>query len=379
MKPEKILPGKTIGILGGGQLGRMMAIAAREMGYRTAVLEPKSDSPCGQLADKEIITDYDDLEGAKQLAACSDVITYEFENVPSDTAAWLQDHAYLPQGGELLKITQDREFEKKAIQESGATVAPYRIVHDDNGLNQAVQKIGRPSVLKTCRGGYDGKGQIVLETHDDVKKAWEVLRPQKAILEQWVPFSKEISVIVTRSVSGEATTFPVAQNLHRDNILHQTSVPANISEEINKKATAIALALADSLHLVGTLAVEMFVTEDDQVFVNELAPRPHNSGHFSIDACETSQFQQHIRAICDWPLGSTRWLKPAVMVNILGEDLHASLSTIDQYVDVKLHLYGKDAPKPNRKMGHVTILADTIANAEQKAESLQENWRRDND
>lgn len=372
MMKQRILPGNTIGILGGGQLGRMMAIAAREMGYRIAVLEPKKDSPCGQLADYEILSEYDDLDGAKKLAEVSDVITYEFENVDRDTAHWLESHANLPQGSKLLQITQDREFEKEAIRSSGAMVAPYRIVNTQEAFRHALKGAGFPSVLKTCRGGYDGKGQIVLRGDNDVEEALPgFVGKQKAILEQWVPFDKEISVIVTRSVSGEASSFPVAENLHRDNILHQTKVPANISGEINNKATAIALSLADSLNLVGTLAVEMFLTAGGQILVNELAPRPHNSGHYTIDACETSQFQQHIRAICDWPLGKTTLLKPAVMVNILGEDLQQSLDSIDHYNDVKLHLYGKDLPKPKRKMGHVTVLADSVDEALEKAESLQ--------
>lgn len=366
-----ILPGQTIGILGGGQLGQMMAIAAREMGYRIAVLEPKEDSPCGQIADHEVITAYDDRQGARELAEISDVVTYEFENVDHGTAEWLEKHANLPQGSRLLQVTQDRELEKKAIVESDVQVANFKIVHNEADLYTAVREIGFPSVLKTCRGGYDGKGQIVLKTENDVEKALQAfVGKQKAILEQWVPFEKELSVIVTRSVSGEVKTFPVAENIHRDNILHETIVPAKISREIQQKATEIALQLANSFDLVGTLAVEMFLTEKGAILVNELAPRPHNSGHFSIDACETSQFQQHIRAICGWPLGKTDLLKPAVMVNILGEDLEKALDSIQKYDDVKFHLYGKDSAKPKRKMGHVTVLADTVEEAITKAESL---------
>ncbi|HET7658306.1 MAG TPA: 5-(carboxyamino)imidazole ribonucleotide synthase, partial [Bacillales bacterium] len=367
-----IEPGKTIGILGGGQLGRMMAISAREMGYRIAVLEPKSGSPCGQIADHEVITAYDDMEGAKQLAEISDVITYEFENVDLRTAEWLETNANLPSGSRLLQNTQDREFEKKAIVASGCEVAKFAIIHDADDLREALKEIGFPSVIKTCRGGYDGKGQIVLRGEEDVEEALNAfVGKQKAILEQWVPFEKELSVIVTRSTTGEVKTFPVAENIHRDNILHQTIVPARISREIDRKATEVALKLAKSFELVGTLAVEMFLTKDGEIFVNEMAPRPHNSGHFTIDACETSQFQQHIRAICGWPLGETTLLKPAVMVNILGEDLQKSIDAIPKYHDVKYHLYGKDAPKPKRKMGHVTVLGDTIEKALEKADQLQ--------
>lgn len=367
-----ILPGKTIGILGGGQLGRMMAIAAREMGYRIAVLEPKSDSPCGQLADHEVITAYDDMDGARELAQISDVITYEFENVDLRTAEWLETNGNLPQGSRLLQLTQDREFEKKAILKSGSNVAKFAIVHNEEDLQKAIGEIGFPAVLKTCRGGYDGKGQIVLRSQEDVGQAiGTFVGKEKAILEQWVPFEKELSVIVARSTTGETKTFPVVENIHKDNILHKTIVPAEISGEINRKATEVALGLAESFDLVGTLAVEMFLTGQGEILVNELAPRPHNSGHFSIDACETSQFQQHIRAICGWPLGDTTLLKPAVMVNILGEDLQKAIDAIPHYNDVKFHLYGKDAAKPKRKMGHVTVLANSVEDALKKADQLQ--------
>lgn len=366
-----IVPGRTIGILGGGQLGRMMAISARAMGYRIAVLEPKSDSPCGQVADREVVTAYDDTEGVRELAELSDVITYEFENVDLATAERLEAVGNLPQGARLLAVTQDRECEKKAIQDSGARVADYAIVCDRADFDEAIERIGFPSVIKTCRGGYDGKGQIVLKSHDDAGEARHAfVGKQKTILEQWVPFEKELSVIVTRSVSGEERTFPVAENIHRDNILQQTIVPARISREMAQKATAIALELARSLDLVGTLAVEMFLGRNGDVFVNEMAPRPHNSGHFSIEACETSQFEQHIRAVCGWPLGNTTLLKPAVMVNVLGEHLRHALSSIDCYEDVKFHLYGKDAAKPKRKMGHVTVLAETVEEALNKADRL---------
>lgn len=372
MISNRILPGAAIGILGGGQLGRMMAISAKEMGYRVAVLEPKHDSPLGQMADHEVVAAYDDIDGAKQLAQYSDVITYEFENIDRTTANWLQEHSYLPQGYQLLEVTQDREFEKNAVSDAGVSVAPFVIVNNEEDLYKAVEDIGYPSVLKTCRGGYDGKGQIVLRSKDDLQKALDaIVGKQKAILEQWVAFEQEISVIVTRSVSGETKTFPVAENIHRDNILHQTIVPARISGEINEKATSIALRLAEQFELVGTLAVEMFVTRDADILVNELAPRPHNSGHFSIDACETSQFQQHIRAVCDWPLGETTLLKPAVMVNLLGEHLEKAIASIDQFSDVKFHLYGKDEAKLKRKMGHITILADSVEEALKKAETLE--------
>jgi 5-(carboxyamino)imidazole ribonucleotide synthase len=367
---QMIFPGQTIGIIGGGQLGRMMAIAAKQMGYKIAVLDPTPNSPCGQVADVEITASYNDLEAIKKLAELSDCITYEFENIDYDALTWLEQHAYLPQRSKLLAITQDREKEKQAIQQAGEKVAPYSIVATKEELETAVKNIGVPCVVKTCRGGYDGKGQCVIRTDEDIIHAIPLLNSGKCIVEAWVPFEKEISVIVTRSVQGEIKTFPVGENIHVENILHQTIVPARIEPNIAQKANDIAINLARSLQMVGTLAVEMFLTKEGEIYINELAPRPHNSGHYTIDACETSQFEQHIRAICNWPLGNTDLLKPVVMVNILGEHLPQSLKNIEHYSNCKLHLYGKKEAKTKRKMGHLNILADTIENALQKAESL---------
>ncbi|MGO4889712.1 5-(carboxyamino)imidazole ribonucleotide synthase [Anaerobacillus sp. MEB173] len=372
MSKKVINPGSTIGILGGGQLGRMMALAAREMGYGIAVLEPKEGSPCGQVADIEVIAEYEDLDGAKQLADVCDVLTYEFENIDRETAKWLEANLYLPQGSQLLATTQDREQEKKAIESFGVTVAPFRIIETKEDLHEAIEDLGLPTVLKTCRGGYDGKGQYVIRIESDIDKAFETLKNKgKLIIEKWISFALEISVIVSRSVSGEIKTFPIAENVHRNNILHQSIVPARISGAVRQKAEEMAIHLAQSFDMVGTLAVEMFVTIDGDVYVNELAPRPHNSGHYTIDACETSQFAQHIRAVCDWPLGKTDLVKPAtVMVNILGEHLQKVIEKISEYSDVNLHLYGKDEAKIGRKMGHVTILANTVEEALERVDSL---------
>lgn len=367
---KKILPGQTIGILGGGQLGRMMAIAAKEMGFRIAVMEPKQDSPTAQVADIEIVAPYDDLDGAKKLAQYSDVITYEFENVDYEVLNWLEEHGYLPQGSEFIRITQDRAHEKAAIQKSGGQVAPYRLVSTGEELDQAVAEIGIPCVLKTRRGGYDGKGQVMIRNKEDVQKAKTLLDQGLCIVEQFVDFDKEISVIVSRGVNGETNTFPVAENIHVDHILHESIVPARISKESAHQAEKTAVDLAQSIGMVGTLAVEMFLTKDGEIFINELAPRPHNSGHYTIDACETSQFQQHIRAICGWPLGKTDLLKPVVMVNILGKHLDEAIEKIDEYQDSKLHLYGKDEAKEKRKMGHLNVLADCTEEALEKIDKL---------
>ncbi|WP_274856675.1 5-(carboxyamino)imidazole ribonucleotide synthase [Bacillus methanolicus] len=357
---KTILPGQTIGIIGGGQLGRMMAIAAKASGFRIAVLDPVEDSPCGQVADYKIIGQYGDLESVQKLARVSDVITYEFENINAKALEWLCENAYVPQGSNLLYITQDRIQEKAAIQAAGLEVAPYAVIRTVQDIYDNIKKLDYPAVLKTARGGYDGKGQLVIEAEKDIAGAKELLETGACVLEKWIPFEKEISVIVARSPRGETAVFPVAENIHRDNILHETIVPARIPDSIKKDAEAKAIGLAESLGLVGTLAVEMFLTADGTIFINELAPRPHNSGHFSIEACETSQFEQHIRAICNWPLGSTKLLKPAVMVNILGEHQSSIIEKLPELPDWKIHLYGKDEAKAKRKMGHATILRDSL-------------------
>jgi 5-(carboxyamino)imidazole ribonucleotide synthase len=359
---KTILPGATIGIIGGGQLGRMMALAAKAQGFRIAVLEPSADSPCGQVADFEIIGAYDDRKAIQQLAHISDVITYEFENIDADTLAWICEESYVPQGPKLLTITQDRIKEKAAIIEAGVEVAPYKVITSVEDLIGAMETIGYPAVLKTARGGYDGKGQLVINGPQDLQMVGPLLQHGTCVLEKWIPFDKEISVIVTRNLDGETAIFPVAENIHEENILHQSIVPARISAEIRADAIQKAQRLAHSLDLVGTLAVEMFVTRNGTIYINELAPRPHNSGHYTIEACETSQFEQHIRAICNWPLGSTHLLKPAIMVNLLGDHYESLFAEIPKMKDWKVHLYGKKDPRVKRKMGHITILTDNIDN-----------------
>lgn len=364
LNKKTILPGDIIGIIGGGQLGRMMALSAKSLGLRVAVLDPTENCPCGQVADIEINGAYDDLDSIKELARISDVITFEFENINYEALEWLEEHAYVPQGSELLKISQDRLLEKAAISMTGASVAPYFPVNNLHDLYNGIDKVGYPCVLKTARGGYDGKGQLVIRSEADIaKKASDILIMGKCVLEAWVPFVKEISVIITRKANGDSSSFPVAENIHHNNILDKSIVPARISAQAEAEAIQQAKLLADELDLVGTLAVEMFLTEDDEIIINELAPRPHNSGHYTMNACETSQFEQHIRAICNWPLGNTNILKPVVMVNILGQHLEAITSHIVNLSDWKLHLYGKAEAKHNRKMGHINILRPSIDTA----------------
>lgn len=340
----------------------MMALAAKAQGFRIAVLDPTDDCPCAQVADIAITAAYDDLSAIKQLADVSDVITYEFENIDADCLKWLNENTYVPQGVKLLEITQNRITEKVAIQHAGVEVAPYAVIESEEDIRKGLAELGYPAVLKTARGGYDGKGQFVIKQEDEISKAATLLNAGICVLEKWIPFEKEISVIVCRNSNSETAVFPVGENIHRDNILHETIVPARIDEKARQAAIKIAAQLAERSQLVGTLAVEMFVTSDG-IYVNELAPRPHNSGHYSIEACETSQFEQHIRAVCNWPLGSTELLKPAVMVNILGEHQAGIIEKIPEFNNWKIHLYGKKDAKEKRKMGHATILRHSIEDA----------------
>ena len=356
MAKQTIFPNATIGIIGGGQLGRYMAVSAKQMGYRAAVLDPVTKSPCGQVADTEITAAYSDLEAIRKLAEISDVVTYEFENIDYDALNQLKEEAYLPQGSDLLLLTQNRETEKKGIVDAGCEVAPYRIIHDEKELEDAVNALGLPAVLKTCRGGYDGKGQYVIKEKGQLPEAAALLTHGTCILESWVPFQMELSVIVTRSVHGEIAVFPVAENIHKHNILFQSIVPARVEDRIQEKAKKLATTLAEKLGLVGTLAVELFLTNDGKLLVNELAPRPHNSGHYTLDLCETSQFEQHVRAICGLPLGGTALLSEGMMVNLLGDEVDIPKEHPELLKEAKLYLYGKHEVKAGRKMGHMTFM-----------------------
>ena len=356
---KTVMPYQTIGIIGGGQLGRMMCLAAKAMGYYVAILDPTPNCPAGQVADREITAAYNDMAAIKQLAEISDVITYEFENIDYEALIWLEQNAYLPQGSHVLNITQHRYREKKAISDLGIPVADFWLIDSVEALEKHVSY---PSVLKTTTGGYDGKGQVVIRAEQDLDQARELVKNSECILEAFVPFSKEISVIIARSTTGETAVFPVAENIHVNNILHQSIVPARVSKEVEAQAVAYAEKIAERLNAVGILAIEMFVV-DDQIYINELAPRPHNSGHYTIDACITSQFEQHIRAVCGLPLGDTALRTPVVMVNILGDHMdQQNMQNLAPYLPLlskgKLHLYGKAQAVDKRKMGHVNLLGD---------------------
>ncbi|MFE1630913.1 5-(carboxyamino)imidazole ribonucleotide synthase [Brevibacillus reuszeri] len=374
-KDSKLIkPGSTIGILGGGQLGRMIALAGRAMGYRFVTMDPTEDAPCAQTADRQIIASYDDVEAAMQLASLSDVISYEFENVDAQVAEVLESQAYVPQGSRLLRITQNRIREKTAIREIGIPVAPFCVVNSLEDLQAAVRELGLPAVMKTATGGYDGKGQWVLRSEAELTEAYETLAKAgtELIVEQFIPFQLELSVIAARNPAGELAVFPTAENIHEENILHLSIVPARVSDEVKKRAEEIARTIVEKLDVVGLIAVELFLTADNQLYVNELAPRPHNSGHYTMDACVTSQFEQHVRAVCNLPLGSTELLSPVVMVNILGEHLQPVIDRIDKLPPTaKLHLYGKAESKVKRKMGHINVLAPTVEEALARIEELE--------
>jgi 5-(carboxyamino)imidazole ribonucleotide synthase len=368
---KTLLPGSTIGILGGGQLGRMMANAGSAMGYRFIALDPALDAPAGQVAD-QIVAAYDNHEAARELAKRSDVITYEFENVDADVAAMLMAESYVPQGSELLYTTQHRLREKRAIEAAGVQVAPYSEIRSVDELREAAARFGTPCVLKTAVGGYDGKGQWVIRHEGEIAEAYETLSRAgvQLVLEKFIRFDKELSVIAARSPQGEIKAFPAAENIHVDNILHLSIVPARISEEVQREAEQLAIRIAEGLGVVGLIAVELFVTADGELFVNELAPRPHNSGHYTMEACRTSQFEQHVRAVCNLPLGDTTLMSPVVMVNVLGQHVDPLLELMSRRdesaerlgASPKVHLYGKKEAVVKRKMGHINVLApDTDA------------------
>ncbi|MEI4770326.1 5-(carboxyamino)imidazole ribonucleotide synthase [Psychrobacillus sp. FJAT-51614] len=355
-----IFPGQTIGIIGGGQLGRMMALAAKEAGFKIAVLEPTMDSPCGQVADIRMVASYNDEAALEELAEVSDVITYEFENIDYEGLKRLTQIAYVPQGAELVKITQDRILEKTEIRASGVPIAKFVEAYTFEELEQRIDEVGFPCVVKTARGGYDGKGQQIVQSKEELSNAKSLFEHSACIAEAFVSFTKEISVIVQRNGAGETYCLPIGENIHVNHILHETIVPARIDDSLANKAIEAAQTIANHLNLVGTLAVEMFVLENNEILINELAPRPHNSGHYSIEACNISQFHQHVRAVCGWPLREPKLWTDTVMVNILGQHVIPLTNSISKYPNWSVHLYGKSEAKTNRKMGHVTILSTNI-------------------
>jgi 5-(carboxyamino)imidazole ribonucleotide synthase len=361
-----ILPGAAIGVLGSGQLGRMFALAARRMGYRVHVLSPDRDSPAGLVADREVVAPYDDLDAVTTFARGVHAVTFEFENVPSATAGAAAAVTRVRPAGRVLHTTQHRQREKTFLSQSGLPVPRFAIAGNRAALDAAVAAIGVPAILKSASFGYDGKGQTRIETPHDLDAAWEAVGARASIVEELVAFDREISVVAARGEDGAFAHFGPVENRHRDHILDVTLAPAAVPPPVAQQAVAIARAVLDALDVVGVLCVEMFLTRDGRVLVNELAPRPHNSGHFTIEACLTSQFEQQVRAVCGLPLGSTRQLAPAAMANLLGDLWSSGEPRWDAACavpGVALHLYGKRAPRPGRKMGHLTAVADSTGEA----------------
>lgn len=367
-----VLPGQTLGILGSGQLGRMTAIAAKQMGFRVAVLGPGKDDPAAQVADSVIEAPLDDVGAGLRLAEASSVVTLEFENVASPVARAMEERVPVLPGPQVLEIAQHRLREKESLQRIGAPTAPFLPARSLNELSKALRHLGTPAVVKTARGGYDGKGQAVVRHPGEAAQVYERLRSGTAefIVEGFVPFAKELSVIVARGQGGESAAFPVVENEHRNGILHRSIAPARVPEEVRAEAVRLACEIARGLGVVGLLAVEMFYVEPGRLLVNELAPRPHNSGHYTLDACITSQFEQHVRAVCGLPLGSPKQHSAAVMLNLLGEHIDAlrrNLRALLQEPGVKLHLYGKREARPGRKMGHLTVIGTCLDEVLQQA------------
>ena len=363
---KSIQPGGIVGILGGGQLGRMLAMAARRMGYRVHAYEPQPDCPAGQICDVEVNAPYNDHAALKAFAEGVDVISFEFENIPRSAVEAVATLRPVRPCGEVLHICQNREREKTFLRENGFPCAPFRVVDSADSLRVALKEISLPAVLKTADFGYDGKGQIKLSTEVDADAIWDQFGAPRGVLEKWIPFQAELSVVCARGLDGEIAAFPASENIHTNHILDISIVPARFSESTLKTAEGIASKITQTLGVVGLLAVEFFLTGDGELLVNELAPRPHNSGHFSFDACVTSQFEQQLRAVCGLPLGSTELLKPVVMWNILGDlwkNGAPDWSTVLAEPRAKLHLYGKCEARPGRKMGHVCLMAETVEDA----------------
>jgi len=358
----RYLPGATIGLMGSGQLGRMFAIAARRMGYRVHVYSPENDTPAGQFADREVAGAYEDEAAVRSFARTLDLLTFEFENIPRQTIDWCAGECEVRPNGSILHTAQNRLREKDFLSGAGIPVAPYRAVRNASDLTSAFDEIGTPAILKSAAFGYDGKGQRFLKDATARDQIWSERPGDELIVERAIDFEKEVSVIVARSIDGAMQTFPVCENIHRDHILDITVVPARVSAAVEDAAADLARVIAEKMNLVGLLAVEMFAQRDGRLLVNELAPRPHNSGHWTIEGCATSQFEQHVRAVCGLSLGSTDLIRPAAMANLLGDvwrNGEPNWAAALRVNGVHLHLYGKHHPRPRRKMGHLTALAES--------------------
>jgi len=369
-----IVPDAILGVLGGGQLGRMFTIAARSMGYRVWVLDPDPHSPAGSMADRHLQAGYRDQAALLELGTGCAAVTTEFENVPAETLEFLEARVPVRPGSAAVAVARDRIREKTFIREQGLATAPFVPIRERAELQQACAELGTPALLKTAQLGYDGKGQFPVTRLADAEQGFSELQETPCVLEQRVDLALELSVILARSASGETAVYPVGENVHRDGILDTTFVPARVSPAIAEQATAMACALADAMDYCGVLAVEFFLTRAGELLINEMAPRPHNSGHYTVDACLTSQFEQQVRTLCGLPPGATDLLSPVVMVNILGDLWEPGTPPWEQLLShpqAKLHLYGKRHARPGRKMGHYNCLAGDLDSAITLAEDIR--------
>ncbi len=355
-----ISPGKMIGIIGGGEIARMMALSAKKMGYRIGVLDPEKDSPAAQVSDWQIIAQYDNQEALMDFAMKCDVITYEYDNIDADAITRMKKTVSVPQGADLLSITQDRLLEKAYLEASNINLAPYATIVTVEDIKGAIDGIGFPCVLKTISERHNGKDRFVLQSEDDILKAAYLLKRGTCVMEAWIPFERELSVMVVRNQADQVIVFPVTENIHRDRTLHESIVPARVNHYVEEEIERIARTMAEKLELIGVLGIEMFITSSGTLYVNELIPRPHHSGNYSMEACSLSQYDAHIRAICGWPLPETELLSPAVMTTILAEHEEAAKVQIQLKPNWNFYYYGKDNAKKGQKIGHITVLTEDV-------------------
>lgn len=370
MSVKQLLPGATLGVLGGGQLGRMFCVAARTMGYRVVVLDPDPDCGAGHIADVHIKAAYTDKTALSEMAEQCDAITLEFENIPSQSVRFIADKTSVFPVAESLEIAQNRDLEKQFALKTGLQPVPYFAISKESDLQQAADEVGFPAILKSNTLGYDGKGQFVVTDVTELNEAYNAVDKVACVLEKKINIRCEVSAIVARNANAELAHFPVSENQHREGVLHLSIVPARVDEKITQLAIEGASILADALAYVGILAVEFFVSDENVLYFNEMAPRPHNSGHYTKDACVTSQFEQQVRMMCGLTPGDTRLMSPVVMVNMLGDLWLPKWVDIFCQSNIKLHLYGKKEARPGRKMGHFNVLAEDVESALVVAEDV---------
>lgn len=359
MSFNKLKFGDTIGIIGGGQLGKMMTQSAQKMGFKVICLDPNTDCPCHHIANEFITAAYDDTQALQELGEKSDVITYEFENISAQQLRTLSEQFNIPQGYQAIELLQDRLTEKQTLERAGAHIVPFLSINNIDDLYNAIEELDYPFIIKTRFGGYDGKGQILVKDHTAIEEAKQLIAQQECVAEQYLDIEREVSLTVTIGNQKQTTYFPLQENEHRNQILFKTIVPARSDKE--QLARIEVNKIIDTVHFVGTFTVEFFIDKQNQLYVNEIAPRPHNSGHYSIEACDYSQFDTHILAITGQTLPQTiELLKPAVMMNLLGRDLDLLEDDFGQHPEWHVHIYGKAERKPDRKMGHMTILTDDV-------------------